>query len=116
MFLCRLGKLDLDDLLRRAEEMAAWMRSIFEPTAQRLNRKIQELKQERKTFVPAEMPTPVEQPTARESTPTDLSNWAVIDLEAVLPAHIFQISVSERIVQIPGNCRHDQPCFENGCL
>lgn len=55
LFLRRLGKLDLDDLLRRAEEMAAWMRSIFEPPAQRLTRKIQELKREQKTIVPAEI-------------------------------------------------------------
>ncbi|NKK43480.1 relaxase/mobilization nuclease domain-containing protein [Rhizobium leguminosarum] len=58
LFLRRLGKLDLDDLLRRAEELAAWMRSIFEPPAQRLTRKIRELKQEHKTIVPAEISTP----------------------------------------------------------
>ncbi|MBX5160570.1 relaxase/mobilization nuclease domain-containing protein [Rhizobium sp. NZLR8] len=58
LFLHRLGKLDLDDLLRRALEMAAWMRSIFEPPAQRLTRRIQELKQQPKMIVPAEISTP----------------------------------------------------------
>ncbi|TAZ51021.1 relaxase/mobilization nuclease domain-containing protein [Rhizobium ruizarguesonis] len=58
LFPHRLGKLDFDDLLRRAQEMAAWMRSIFEPPAQRLSRKIQELKHEREIVVPAEISTP----------------------------------------------------------
>jgi hypothetical protein len=58
LFLHRLGKLDFDDLLRRAQEMAAWIRSIFEPPAQRLSRKIQELKHEREIVVPAEISTP----------------------------------------------------------
>ena len=57
LFLHRLGKLDLDDLLRRARDMAAWMMSTFEPPTQRLTRRIQELKQEQKTIVPAEVPT-----------------------------------------------------------
>ncbi|MGO6702244.1 relaxase/mobilization nuclease domain-containing protein [Rhizobium ruizarguesonis] len=57
LFLHRLGKLDLDDLLRRAQEMAAWIRTIFEPPAQRLTRRIQELKQEQKMIVPAEIST-----------------------------------------------------------
>jgi len=57
-FLCRLRTVDLDDLLRRAEELAAWMRSIFEPQAQRLSRKIQELKQGQEPIVPAEISKP----------------------------------------------------------
>lgn len=57
-FLCRLGSLDLDDLLLRAQEMAAWIMSIFEPPTQRLTRRILELKHDPKTFVPAEISTP----------------------------------------------------------
>lgn len=58
LLLCRFRTVDLDDLLRRAAEMATWMRSIFEPQAQRLSRKIKELKQERGPIVPAEISKP----------------------------------------------------------
>tara|TARA_R110000850_G_scaffold17029_2_gene52700 strand:- start:148 stop:342 length:195 start_codon:yes stop_codon:yes gene_type:complete len=63
--------LDLDDLLQRAEELAAWMRSIFEPPAQRLTRKIQELRQEAGPIVPAEIskPTVVTYDLDRRMTP-----------------------------------------------
>ncbi len=57
LFLHRIGTVDLDDLLRRAREMAAWIRTIFEPPAQRLTRRIQELKQEQNKIVPAEIST-----------------------------------------------------------
>jgi len=57
-FLCRLGSLDLDDLTLRAQEMAAWIMSIFEPPAQRLTRRILELKHDPKPFMPAEISTP----------------------------------------------------------
>lgn len=59
MFLHRIGNVDLDDLLRRAREMAAWIRTIFEPPAQRLTRRIQELKQEQNRIVSAEISTPL---------------------------------------------------------
>lgn len=59
LFLNRIGNVDLDDLLRRAREMAAWIRTIFEPPAQRLTRRIQELKQEQNRIVPAEISTPL---------------------------------------------------------
>lgn len=53
-FLHRLGKLDLDDLLRRARELATWITSIFEPEAVRLSRRITEARQTRKSFPPAD--------------------------------------------------------------
>lgn len=58
LFLHRIGNVDFDDLLRRAREMAAWIRTIFEPPAQRLTRRIQELKQEQNRIVPAAISTP----------------------------------------------------------
>lgn len=56
IFLRHLGKLDLDDLLRRAQELAEWIKSIFEPTADRLVRQIEDMKQTRKLFPPADAP------------------------------------------------------------
>ncbi|MCC0035683.1 MAG: relaxase/mobilization nuclease domain-containing protein [Hoeflea sp.] len=58
-FLRHLGTLDTDALLRRAEEMAAWVRLIFEPPAQRLTRKIQDLKRDRRPNVSAEVLQPL---------------------------------------------------------
>lgn len=37
---------------------------------------------------------------------------AVVDLEAALAEHFFQIAVAQRIAQIPGYCLHDQTGFE----
>lgn len=42
LFLLRLGKLDLDDLLRRARDLAAWIVAAFEPPTIRLTRQIAE--------------------------------------------------------------------------
>lgn len=53
-FLYRLGKVDLDDLLIRAREMAAWVQSIFEPQTVRLTRQIRDLKRKREKFGPAD--------------------------------------------------------------
>lgn len=61
-FLSRLTKLDLDDLLRRAEEMASWILSAFEPPARRLTRQVEEAKRLRELFPPADAPA--------ESVPT----------------------------------------------
>jgi len=56
IFLHRLGKLDLDDLLRRARALSEWMKSIFESKADRLVRQIEDIKQTRKLFPPADAP------------------------------------------------------------
>ncbi len=48
-----IGKVDLDDLLRRARDLAAWMTSIFEPQAARLVRQIADVRM-RKSFPPDE--------------------------------------------------------------
>lgn len=37
---------------------------------------------------------------------------AMIDLEAALCEHLFQISIAQRIAQIPGNRLYNQPCRE----
>ncbi|KSV85297.1 hypothetical protein N183_02320 [Sinorhizobium sp. Sb3] len=58
LFLHRLTRLDLDDLLRRAREFAASIRSMFEPERDRLARQIAEAKRKRKSFPPAEAPRP----------------------------------------------------------
>jgi hypothetical protein len=50
LFLHRLTRLDLDDLLRRAREFAASIRSMFEPERDRLTRLIAEAKRARKSF------------------------------------------------------------------
>ncbi|MOA17720.1 hypothetical protein D3C78_1379870 [compost metagenome] len=39
-------------------------------------------------------------------------NGAVVDLEAALAEHFFQIAVAQRIAQIPGHRLNDQPGFE----
>lgn len=49
----RIGKVDLDDLLRRARDLAAWMTSLFEPQAARLVRQIADVRM-RKSFPPDE--------------------------------------------------------------
>lgn len=49
----RLAKVDLDDLLRRARELADWMRSIFEPPTARLVREIEDARKQ-KSFPPSE--------------------------------------------------------------
>lgn len=51
--LYRIGKVDLDDLLRRARELAAWMASVFEPPTTRLIRQIADARK-RKSFPPDE--------------------------------------------------------------
>lgn len=51
--LYRIAKVDLDDLLRRARELAAWMTSVFEPPTTRLIRQIADARK-RKSFPPAE--------------------------------------------------------------
>jgi len=43
----------LDDLLRRARELASWISCIFEPTTDRLTREIAEARK-RKSFSPAD--------------------------------------------------------------
>lgn len=57
LFIARLGKLDLDDLLRRAEQLAAWMRTIFEPQVNRLTRQIQDFKRTGNVIAPANAET-----------------------------------------------------------
>jgi len=57
LFIGYLGKFDLDDLLRRAEQLAAWIRTIFEPQVDRLTRQIQDHKQIGKAIVPANAET-----------------------------------------------------------
>ncbi|MBY4591955.1 relaxase/mobilization nuclease domain-containing protein [Rhizobium redzepovicii] len=52
LFLHRLGKVDLDDLLRRARELASWIMSVFEPKTKRLTQQIDETRK-RKSFAPA---------------------------------------------------------------
>lgn len=47
----RIGKVDLDDLLRRARDLAAWMTSLFEPQTARLVRQIADVRK-RKSFPP----------------------------------------------------------------
>ncbi|KQW84464.1 hypothetical protein ASD03_01505 [Ensifer sp. Root127] len=69
LFLHRLTRLDLDDLLRRAREFAASIRSMFEPERDRLARQIVEAKRTRKSFPPAEAPRP--------STPSYDFRWRV---------------------------------------
>lgn len=49
----RIGKVDLDDLLRRAQALATWMRSVFEPQTARLIRQIADARI-RKSFPPDE--------------------------------------------------------------
>ncbi|WP_156468005.1 hypothetical protein [Rhizobium sp. Leaf371] len=49
----RIGKMDLDDLLRRARDLAAWMTSLFEPQTARLARQIADVRK-RKSFPPDE--------------------------------------------------------------
>lgn len=49
----RIAKVDLDDLLRRARELAAWMTSLFEPPTARLIRQIADVRKG-KSFPPAE--------------------------------------------------------------
>ncbi|TAU85849.1 relaxase/mobilization nuclease domain-containing protein [Rhizobium leguminosarum] len=58
LFLHRLTRLDLDDLLRRAREFATSIRAMFEPERDRLARQIAEAKRMRKSFPPAEAPQP----------------------------------------------------------
>jgi len=50
---------DLDDLLRRAQELAKWVRSIFEPQTVRLTRQIEAARRTQKLFPdpPAETTT-----------------------------------------------------------
>lgn len=64
LLLYRLNKIDLDDLLRRARELANWMRSIFEPPTIRLIREIENAKRQ-KSF-----PQPPEQKDASASSYT----------------------------------------------
>lgn len=72
LFLHGLVKVDLDDLLRRARDLAAWIISAFEPETSRLARHIEEARK-RKSFPhpPAEAARPPE-PTydfRRRTTP-----------------------------------------------
>ena len=48
----RLAKLDLDDLLRRAHELAEWMRSLFEPPSARLARQIENARKQKSFPLP----------------------------------------------------------------
>jgi len=71
LFLHQLGKIDLDDLLRRAQELARWIMSAFEPAADRLSREIRDAKRMRKLFPPADTPSlsaPTYNPTRRSPT------------------------------------------------
>lgn len=61
LFLYRLAKLDLDDLLRRAMDFAASIRSLFESERDRLSRVIAETRQMRKSF-PHSDPTEAQTP------------------------------------------------------
>lgn len=61
IMLARLNK-ELDDLLRRALELANWMRSIVESESVRLARQINDARQKRKSFPPA-TPTVPSAPT-----------------------------------------------------
>lgn len=54
LFLHRLTRLDLDDLLRRALAFAASIRSMLEPETDRLKRQIAETRKRRDSFSPAE--------------------------------------------------------------
>jgi hypothetical protein len=54
LFLHRLTKLDLDDLLRRALAFAASIRSMLEPAPDRLKRQIAETRKRREILPPAE--------------------------------------------------------------
>lgn len=54
LFLHRLTRLDLDDLLRRALAFAASIRSMLEPETSRLSRQIAEARNRREAFSPAE--------------------------------------------------------------
>jgi hypothetical protein len=47
--LARLNR-ELDELLRRAQELAEWIRSAFEPATSRLARQIEEARRKRKSF------------------------------------------------------------------
>ncbi|MGO8212094.1 relaxase/mobilization nuclease domain-containing protein [Rhizobium ruizarguesonis] len=58
LFLHRLTKLDLDDLLRRALAFAASIRSMLEPETDRLARQIAETRKRRESFSPAELIEP----------------------------------------------------------
>lgn len=49
--LARIGQ-ELDDILRRARELAGWIVSLFEPEADRLVRQIEQARQKRKSFPP----------------------------------------------------------------
>lgn len=62
LFLHRLTKLDLDDLLRRALAFAASIRSMLEPETDRLARQIAETRKRRELFSPAE-PIEPQEPT-----------------------------------------------------
>lgn len=55
VFVRQLGVLDLDDLLRRARELAAWIMSAFEPDVDRLTRQISDIQRKRKLFRQAEI-------------------------------------------------------------
>lgn len=55
--LSRLNR-ELDDILRRAQELASWIRSIFEPESIRLSRQIEDIRRMRKSFPPAEASRP----------------------------------------------------------
>jgi len=62
LFLHRLTKLDLDDLLRRALAFAASIRSMLEPETDRLKRQIADAWKRRPSFSPAE-PIEAQAPT-----------------------------------------------------
>jgi Relaxase/Mobilisation nuclease domain len=51
ILLARISK-ELDDILRRARELAGWIASLFEPEADRLARQIEQARQKRKSFPP----------------------------------------------------------------
>ncbi|PWI52076.1 hypothetical protein B5K03_21550 [Rhizobium phaseoli] len=51
IMLARLSK-DLDDILRRALELAAWIMSVFEPETSRLSRQIEDARRKRKSLPP----------------------------------------------------------------
>jgi len=53
-FIASLGRIDLDDLLRRAEDLANWMLSVFESPASRLTREIEAFKKMGSIIVPAD--------------------------------------------------------------
>jgi hypothetical protein len=44
--------------------------------------------------------------------PNPTIDGAVVDLEAALSQHLFQVAIAQRLAQVPGNRLNDQPCLE----